>query len=82
MRTIAELPHPECRITIFTMNQKFIVKIEQGNIEQVFKLAEIDITNGIDGLFQILDEEFIAKVVNRFLEMRKDFKEAYDRHEY
>lgn len=82
MRTIAELPHPDCKITIFSMNQKFIVKFEQGNLEQTFKVAEINVTDGVNGVFQIIDEDFIKQVLGFFESMRKSFAEAYDRHEY
>lgn len=81
MRTIAELPHPDCKITIFSMNQKFIIKFEQGNLEQSFKIAELNITDGVNGIFQIIDDEFIDQVVSRFAEMRHDFSDAYNRHE-
>lgn len=81
MRTIAELPHPDCKITIFLMNQKFIIKFEQGNLEQTFKIAEMNVTDGVNGLFQIIDDEFIKNVVSKFEEMRLHFSDAYDRHE-
>lgn len=81
MRTIAELPHPDCKITIFSMNSKFIIKFEQGNLEQTFKVAEMNVTDGVNGVFQIIDDEFITKVVAQFEVMRHDFSEAYDRHE-
>ncbi|WP_370450918.1 hypothetical protein [Olivibacter sp. XZL3] len=64
------------------MNQKFIVKFEQGTLEQVYKISELDVTDGVNGVFQILDEEFVQGVVERFAAMRTDFKMAYDRHEY
>ncbi|MBK0383690.1 hypothetical protein I5M32_12040 [Pedobacter sp. SD-b] len=80
MRIVAELPHPECKITIFSMNNKYIVKFEQGNLEQTFKLAEIDILNGVNGVFEILDETFISKIIERFVVMRADFIEAYNRY--
>lgn len=82
MRVIAELPHPEFKITIFSMNQKFIVKIEKGILEQSYKLAEMDLTDGVNSVFEILDEEFLKGVANRFNDMGKDFKEAYYRYNY
>ncbi len=82
MRAIAELPHPECKITIFSMNNKFLIKLEKGAFEQTYKLNEVDVTDGVNGVFQILDEEFIAAVVERFKNMRDDFHAAYSRHEY
>lgn len=83
MRVIAELPHPECRITLFNMNQKYIIKFEQGTLEQSYKLSELDLTGGgVNEIFQILDETFIATVLERFKGMRTDFSAAYSRQQY
>lgn len=82
MRVVAELPHPECKITIFSMNNKFIIKFEQGTLEQTYKLAEVDILNGVNGVFEILDEAFIAAAVDRFSAMRTDFISAYKRYNF
>ena len=82
MRTLAELPHPDFKITIFSMNQKFILKFEQGTLEQNYKIAEADITDGINGVFQLIDDEFTAAVSACFNEMRKSFIQAYKKHEY
>ncbi|MDN3585703.1 hypothetical protein QWY86_03435 [Pedobacter aquatilis] len=83
MRVIAELPHPECKISIFSMNQKYIVKFEQGTFEQSYKLAELDLSGGgVNDVFEILDEEFISTVIERFKIMRTDFGLAYNRHQF
>lgn len=82
MRVIAELPRPDCKITIFSMNQKYIVKFEQGLLEQTYKLSEMELLDGVNSVFQILDDEFIEKVIERFKIMREEFKAAYQRHEY
>ncbi len=82
MRIIAELPHPEFKISILNMNNKFIVKIEQGNLEQIFKVAEMDLTDGVNSVFEILDEEFLKTVAVRFTEMRRSFKETYNRYNF
>lgn len=82
MRAIAELPHPECKITIFSMNQKYLIKLERGAFEQTYKLSELDVTDGVNGVFQILDEEFMQGAVERFNSMRTDFQAAYQRHEF
>lgn len=81
MRVVAELPRPDCKITIFSMNGKFIIKFEKGNFEQTYKLAEMDLLEGLDGVFQLLDEEFIAGVVSRFDQMLADFSSTWQRHE-
>lgn len=80
MRTIAELPHPNCKITIFGMNQKYIIKFEQGNLEQSYKIAEADIVNGVNGVFEILDDVFINSVLANFDTMRSNFNDAYNRY--
>ncbi|KQR67314.1 hypothetical protein [Pedobacter sp. Leaf176] len=83
MRVIAELPHPECKISIFSMNQKYIIKFEQGTFEQSYKLSELDLSGGgVNDVFEILDEEFITTVIERFKLMRGDFNLAYKRHQY
>jgi len=80
MRTIAELPHPDCKITIFGMNQKYIIKFEQGNLEQTYKIAEADIVDGVNGVFEILDEEFVNKVLQSFITMRTSFIDTYNKY--
>ncbi|MCD8739829.1 hypothetical protein LT679_04380 [Mucilaginibacter roseus] len=82
MRIIAELPHPEFKISILNMNNKFIVKVEQGSLEQSYKIPEMDLTDGVNSVFEILDEEFLKTVASRFSDMRKDFKDAYFRYNY
>ncbi|HJP64290.1 hypothetical protein [Mucilaginibacter sp.] len=82
MRIIAELPHPEFKISILNMNQKFIVKIEQGTFEQSYKIPEMDLTDGVNSVFEVLDEAFLKTVAARFAEMRKDYKDAYFRYNY
>lgn len=82
MRIIAELPHPEFKISILNMNNKFIVKIEQGSLEQSYKIAEADIVDGVNGVFELLDETFLATVAARFAAMRKDFNDSYRRYNY
>lgn len=82
MRIIAELPHPEFKITLMNMNQKFIVKIEQGSMEQSYKIPEVDMIDGANSVFEMLDEAFLKTVSARFVEMRKDYQEAYFRYNY
>ncbi|MGZ3757776.1 MAG: hypothetical protein ACXVAY_20245 [Mucilaginibacter sp.] len=82
MRIIAELPHPDFKISIFNMNQKFIVKIEKGVLEQSYKISEMDLTDGVNSVFELLDEAFLLTVNARFVEMNKDFKDAYFRYNY
>ncbi len=82
MRVVAELPHPDFKITIFSMNQKFVVKMERGILEQTYKIAEMDLTDGVNSVFELLDEEFLKTVSSRFKAMAVDFKASYNRYNY
>ena len=81
MRVIAELPHPECKISIFSMNQKYIIKLEKGVFEQVYKISELDVPDGVDGVFKILNDDFLKKASSRFNEMRADFNASYKEYD-
>jgi hypothetical protein len=81
MRIIAELPHPECKITILSMNQKYIIKLEKGVFEQIYKISELDVPDGVDGVFKILNDDFIKKVSLRFNDMKFDFNIAFNNYD-
>jgi uncharacterized protein YcnI len=63
------------------MNQKFIIKLEKGIYEQTYKLSEKDLTDGVNDVFKMLDDQFLEKASTRFDEMRSDFNNAFIRFE-
>jgi len=71
MRTIAEIHHPKCRISVFLWNQKYLVKLEQDGLEQTFKLNQFDVLNE-DKLKEMINEEFIESALKRFDDMRNE----------
>ena len=75
MRVVGEIPHPECKITIFHWNGKYLVKLELGPFEQTFKINELDITSE-DDLRRIVNEEFISKAMARFADMSRSLEDA------
>jgi len=81
MRVIAELPHPDCKISIFSMNQKYIIKLEKGVFEQIYKISELDVSDGVDGVFKILNDDFLKNAAERFNDMRADFNTAYKKYD-
>jgi hypothetical protein len=68
MRVIATIPHPSIRISIFSMNDKYIVKLEAGPMEQTFKFTEEEV-KGLEDIRKILDDEFMNKALERFNDM-------------
>jgi hypothetical protein len=75
MRIIDSIPHPSISISIFQMNDKYIVKFEAGPMEQAFKFHVEDVRS-VDGLKALINEDFIEKVRTRFNEMFLQMKEA------
>ena len=76
MRTIAEIHHPKCRISIFLWNQKYLVKFEQEGLEQTFKINQFDVLSE-DKLKEMINEEFIESAVKRFDNMREDLNKLF-----
>jgi hypothetical protein len=42
----------------------------------------MDLTEGVNSVFELLDEAFLKTVATRFIDMRKDFKESFNRYNY
>lgn len=76
MRVVGEIPHPECKITIFHWNNRYLIKIEAGPFEQTFKLHDYDVSES--DLNKIIDQEFIAAAIARFSDMSRSLSEAMD----
>jgi hypothetical protein len=76
MRIIDTIPHHSMSISIFQMNDKFIVKFEAGPMEQAFKFLTEDVKS-IDGLKKLINEPFIETVRLRFNDMFLQMKNAH-----
>lgn len=73
MRIIATIPHPSMQISIFSMNDKFIVKFEAGPMEQAFKFSQ-EQAGTLEAVKQLMNPDFIAGVQERFNEMYLSMK--------
>jgi hypothetical protein len=76
MRVVAEIPHPEFKISIFAWNAKFILKIEVGPYEQAFRINEETVSGDIEKVKAMVTEEFLKDFRTRFLAMREDLNNA------
>lgn len=70
MRVIKEFAlSPIIKGTFFSWNGKYIVKLESGNLEQVYKVAETEI-GGLEALeVWVFSPEFISGVQRQFESM-------------
>lgn len=76
MRIVDTIPHPSITISIFQMNDKFIVKFEAGPMEQAFKFNS-DEVKSVAEIKQIVNAEFIEKVRARFNEMFLQYQACF-----
>ncbi len=76
MRIVKEVPHPRFKITIFSWNSKYIVKIEDEHLEQVYKIAENELY-GLDEMEAVLSTPFLLTCLKRFEQMSIDFNHAW-----
>lgn len=70
MRIVREFVKEGIRISVFSWNNKFLIKFETGMIEQTFKVNELDISseNDIDFFFE---GEFWKAIKKRSDEMHQ-----------
>ena len=76
VRVVADIPHPRYKIQVFLYNAKYMVKIELGQFEQVYKIAEADV-NGLEDVKRMVTDELLKNALDRFLTMRSDWESAF-----
>ncbi|MDJ1479072.1 hypothetical protein QNI16_01175 [Cytophagaceae bacterium YF14B1] len=78
MKVIAQIPKENCHVTLFSWNGKYIVKIEQGLLEQTYKINAMDITGESEVYNLIENEAFMQSVRTRFDAMNESLQMAMD----
>ena len=68
MRIVDSIPHPSMTISIFQMNDKYMVKFEAGPMEQTFKFSIAELKS-VENLKSKITVDFIENTRKRFNEM-------------
>lgn len=76
MRIVKEIPHERFKIQLMQYNEKYLLKIELGQFEQVYKIGQLDIEN-IEDFDRMLTNDFLGNCIQRFISMRSDWENAY-----
>ncbi len=76
MRLVKDIPHERYKIQIHNYNSKYIVKIELGQFEQVYKISELDV-GGLDEVERMINTELLSNALKRFIEMRSDWERSF-----
>jgi hypothetical protein len=74
MRELAHFPHPIMRITVTSWNGKYALRFEADQYEQVFKIPEEQVAEGIP-LLESWARTLQEAVLLRFVAMRKEWTE-------
>ncbi|MDH4058788.1 MAG: hypothetical protein OEU76_08480 [Cyclobacteriaceae bacterium] len=75
MRIIGEIPHSDCKITLFSWNNRYLIKLEQGLLEQTFKVDQFELSSEND-LSKIINEAFMQESLARFDSMNESLQKA------
>ncbi len=76
MRWIKDIPHERYKIQIHNYNGKYIVKIELGQFEQVYKISEMDVVS-LDELEIMISKDLLSNALKRFVDMRSDWETSF-----
>jgi hypothetical protein len=80
MRIVGYIENEACKITVFHMGLRFMVKFEDGLYEQAFKFRESDKIKGLNDIQNLIDKTFVQEVMHRFSEMRIATGNLLDRY--
>ena len=77
MRILKEVIKGPVRISIFSWNNKYIVKLEVGGLEQTFKLNELQLDSE-DQLELLMSDNFVQEALQRFESMAQSVRNALE----
>ena len=79
MRIIGNIEHPSLKITVFKMEGRTSVKFENAQYEQTYKLGEDDRFSDLENISKLIDQAFIADVLNGMKQMHQTRLSAVSR---
>ena len=78
MQIVGEVPHPECKITLFKWNNRYLVKLEKGLFEQTYKVSQFNVADD-EELRQVVNSDFINGAIRQFEVMEVIWSKAMQR---
>ncbi len=76
MRVIGYIEHPELKISVFKMDNRLSVKFENAWYEQTYKFGTDDRVSTLESVQNIVNEDFIHKVLEEMQNMHQIRLEA------
>lgn len=78
MRIAGQIPHDVFTITVFTANDKYLIKLEAGPMEQTYKVS-MDSVSGLEGIRALLDQQFLEEARTLHNQMFMNLKTGMER---
>ena len=78
MRTLGTIPHPDCRITVFSYNGRTLLRFEAGPMEQTIRLSGEEYP-GLEAVQALVDEPYIQESLAHFNAMYRSYLDAKGR---
>jgi len=79
MRIVGHIEHPEMKITLFKMDNKYSIKFERGLFEQTYKFREGNVIQSIGDIRSLVDMSFLDSVQKILKEMEKTSQGALNK---
>lgn len=77
MRVVREFVKDDIRVSIFSWNNKYLIKFEEGPLEQTFKVSEMDVLEEKE-LDVFCEGDFFKSVQLRFKEMGETLRKQME----
>jgi len=74
MRVVREITGKPCKITVFSWNEKYLIKLEYGPFEQTYKVSMMDYLE--EEIDEMLSDDFIKSAMKRFESMGESLRNA------
>ena len=71
MRIIGQIEHPEFKISIFRMDNRTSIKIENANYEQIYKLGDEERFQNPENIRKLLDAGLLDNAARLFRDMHQ-----------
>ncbi len=77
MREIGQINSNLCeKISVFHYNQRYIIKFENSDYEQTYKVREGGSINNMEDVKRMVNDDFVITIMERFKSMHADFVQA------
>ncbi len=79
MRIVGDIPHQHYKITVFEMNRRLSLQIEDGDLQQLYKFAD-GVADHYSDVTAMVNDLFLMRVDNVFQHMKAAKLEAVKSH--